>query len=290
MGAAVADGYRSISVRPEASGFGAIITGLDLSRPLADDLVQEIKAAWARHSVLSFPDQPLSLEALEAFTLAIGPFGHDPFIAPMPGHPNVLELRREPDEKATNFGAGWHSDWSFQPEPPAATLLRSEVTPPVGGDTLCADCAGAYEALTPAYQSLLAPLRAVHTAAWAYGTKGVFARETEQRTMKILVSAEAEKTQSHPLVRTHPVTGRKALYVSPVYTHGIEGMTHAESASILKFLFDHIVQERFVYRHRWTPCRLLMWDNRCTVHIAEGGYDGHLRVMHRTTVAGERPV
>jgi taurine dioxygenase len=290
MGAAVADGYRSISVRPEASGFGAIITGLDLSRPLADDLVQEIKAAWARHSVLSFPDQPLSLEALEAFTLAIGPFGHDPFIAPMPGHPNVLELRREPDEKATNFGAGWHSDWSFQPEPPAATLLRSEVTPPVGGDTLFADCAGAYEALTPAYQSLLAPLRAVHTAAWAYGTKGVFARETEQRTMKILVSAEAEKTQSHPLVRTHPVTGRKALYVSPVYTHGIEGMTHAESASILKFLFDHIVQERFVYRHQWTPGRLLMWDNRCTVHIAEGGYDGHLRVMHRTTVAGERPV
>jgi taurine dioxygenase len=289
MGAALQAAYRSITVAPEASGFGATVTGLDLSRPLPADVLAEVKAAWAAHSVLSFPDQPLSLEALEAFTQAIGPFGHDPFIAPMPGHPNVLELRREADEKATNFGAGWHSDWSFQPEPPAATLLRSEVVPPVGGDTLFADCARAFEALTPAYQALLAPLRAVHTAAWAYGTKGVFARETEQRTMKILVSPEADKTQAHPLVRTHPLTGRKALYVSPVYTHGIEGMTHAESASILKFLFDHITQERFVYRHRWTPGRLLMWDNRCTVHFAEGGYDGHLRVMHRTTVAGERP-
>ncbi len=289
MGAALQAAYRSITVAPEASGFGATVSGLDLSRPLPAEVLAEVKAAWAAHSVLSFPDQPLSLEALEAFTQAIGPFGHDPFIAPMPGHPNVLELRREADEKATNFGAGWHSDWSFQPEPPAATLLRSEVVPPVGGDTLFADCARAFEALTPAYQALLAPLRAVHTAAWAYGTKGVFARETEQRTMKILVSPEADKTQAHPLVRTHPVTGRKALYVSPVYTHGIEGMTHAESASILKFLFDHITQERFVYRHRWTPGRLLMWDNRCTVHFAEGGYDGHLRVMHRTTVAGERP-
>ena len=279
-----------IEIQPQPSGFGAEIRGVDLSRPLDAEALAAVKAAWARHGVVAFPDQPLSLEALEAFTRQIGPFGHDPFIAPMPGHPNVLELRREPDEKATNFGAGWHSDWSFQAEPPAATLLRSEVVPPVGGDTLFADCQAAYEALTPAYQAMLAPLRAVHTAAWAYGTKGVFARETEARTMKILVSPEADKTQAHPLVRTHPVTGKKALFVSPVYTHGIEGMTHAESASILKFLYDHMTQDPFVYRHRWKPGMLLMWDNRRTVHLAEGGYDGHLRVMHRTTVAGDRPI
>ncbi|MFN3523438.1 MAG: TauD/TfdA dioxygenase family protein [Phenylobacterium sp.] len=280
----------AITVTPQPSGFGAEVRGLDLSRPLPDEALAEVKAAWARHAVLAFPDQPLSLEALEAFTQAIGPFGHDPFIAPMPGHPNVLELRREADEKATNFGAGWHSDWSFQAEPPAATLLRSQVVPPVGGDTLFADCAAAYEALTPAFQALLAPLKAVHSASLAYGTKGVFARETEKRTMKIIVSPEADKTQAHPLVRTHPITGRKALYVSPVYTRGIEGMTHAESAAILKFLYEHMTQDQFVYRHKWRPGMLLMWDNRCTVHFAEGGYDGHLRVMHRTTVAGERPV
>lgn len=285
-----AGAYRAIQVFPQESGFGAEIVGVDLSRPLAPEALSEVKAAWARHGVLSFPDQPLSLNQLEAFTLQIGRFGVDPFIAPMPGHPNVLELRREPDEKATNFGAGWHSDWSFQPQPPAATILHSEIVPPVGGDTLFADCARAYDDLSPAMKKMLAPLRAVHSAGFAYGTKGVFARETEKRTMQIIVSEEADKSLSHPLVRTHPVTGRKALYVSPVYSHGIEGFSVKESRALLGFLFEHMTGEDYVYRHKWRPTMLLMWDNRCTVHLAEGGYDGHLRVMHRTTVAGEAPV
>jgi taurine dioxygenase len=281
---------RTIRVEPEPAGFGAEITGLDLSRPLDRQTLADVKAAWAKHAVLRFPDQPLDLEQLEAFTQAIGPFGHDPFIKPMAGHPNVLELRREPDEKATNFGAGWHSDWSFQREPPAGTILHAEVIPPVGGDTLFCDCARAYEALSPVMQQMLAPLKAVHSAGRAYGTKGVFARETEARTMQIIVSEEADRQLTHPLVRTHPVTGRKALFVSPVYTVGIEGMTPKESAAILGFLFAHMIQDAFIYRHRWAPKMLLMWDNRCTMHLAEGGYDGHLRVMHRTTVAGDRPV
>ena len=279
-----------ITVTPQDTGFGALIEGVDLSRPLPPAVLEAVKAAWARHSVVAFPDQPLSLEALEAFTQAIGPFGEDPFIAPMPGHPNVLELRREPDEKATNFGAGWHSDWSFQKTPPAATLLRSQVIPPVGGDTLFADCSRACEALSPVMQAMLEGLRAVHSASRAYGTQGVFAKETAKRTMEIIVSPEADKTLTHPLVRTHPVTGRKALFVSPVYTVGIEGMTVKESQAILGFLFAHIVQDEFVYRHKWRKDMLLMWDNRCTVHFAEGGYDGHLRVLHRTTVAGDVPV
>lgn len=287
MGQALAD---AITVTPQESGFGAQVTGLDLSRPLDAPTLAAVREAWARHGVLAFPDQPLSLEQLEAFTLEIGPFGVDPFIKPMDGHPNVLELRREPDEKATNFGAGWHSDWSFQKEPPAATLLRSEVTPPVGGDTLFADCTRAYAALSDTMKAVLAPLRAVHSATRAYGTQGVFAKETEKRTMEIIVSPEADKTVSHPLVRTHPVTGRKALFVSPVYTVGIEGMTLKESHAILGFLFAHMTQEAFIYRHKWRQGMLLMWDNRCTVHFAEGGYDGHLRVMHRTTVAGDVPV
>ena len=281
--------YRTIRVDPEPAGFGAEITGLDLSQPLDRQALADVKAAWAAHAVLRFPDQPLSLEQLEAFTLQIGPFGHDPFIKPMAGHPNVLELRREPDEKATNFGAGWHSDWSFQREPPAGTILHAEVVPPVGGDTLFCDCARAYEALSPTMQQMLAPLQAVHSAGRAYGTKGVFARETEARTMQIIVSEEADKQLTHPLVRTHPVTGRKALFVSPVYTVGIEGLTPKESQAILGFLFAHMVQDEFIYRHRWRPKMLLMWDNRCTMHLAEGGYDGHLRVMHRTTVAGDAP-
>lgn len=282
--------YRTIRVTAQPSGFGAEIVGLDLTCPLSKEALAEVKAAWARHAVVAFPDQPLTLDQLEAFTQQIGPFGEDPFIKPMPGHPNVLELRREPDEKATNFGAGWHSDWSFQARPPAATLLRSEVVPPVGGDTLFCDCAAAYEALSLPFREMLSGLRAVHSATRAYGEKGVFARETEKRTLQIIVSSEADKSLSHPLVRTHPVTGREALFISPVYTVGIEGMTPDESAAILGFLFKHMTQDAFIYRHKWRPGMLLMWDNRCTMHFAEGGYDGHLRVMHRTTVAGDVPV
>lgn len=279
-----------VQVAPAASGFGAVVTGLNLASPMDEVTLGQVRDAWADHGVLSFPGQPLSLDELEAVTLQFGPFGVDPFIAPMPGRPNVLELRREPDEKATNFGAGWHSDWSFQPAPPAATLLHGQVIPPVGGDTIFADCAGAYAALSPVMQDMLAPLRAIHSAGRAYGTKGVFARETEKRTMQIIVSEEADKTHTHPLVRTHPVTGQKALFVSPVYTLGIEGMTPAESQAILGFLFAHMTQAEFIFRHRWAKDTLLIWDNRRTIHLAEGGYDGHLRVMHRTTVAGEVPV
>jgi alpha-ketoglutarate-dependent taurine dioxygenase len=286
-----ADGaWRTITVTPQPNGFGAEITGLDLTRPLPAPVLAEVKAAWARHAVVAFPDQPLSLDQLEAFTLSMGAFGQDPFIKPMAGHPNVLELRREPDEKATNFGAGWHSDWSFQEAPPAATLLHSEVVPPVGGDTLFCDCSRAYEALSPTMKSMLAPLQAIHSAGRAYGTKGVFARETEKRTLQIIVSEEADQSLTHPLIRTHPVTGRKALFVSPVYTVGIEGLAPAETQAILGFLFAHMIQDQFIYRHRWRPKMLLMWDNRCTMHLAEGGYDGHLRLMHRTTVAGDTPV
>ncbi|MCA3713653.1 MAG: TauD/TfdA family dioxygenase, partial [Phenylobacterium sp.] len=273
-----------------ASGFGARITGVDLSQPLDPRDLEDVRAAWARHSVVCFPGQPLSLDALEAFTLQIGPFGKDPYIEPMPGRPNVLELRRQPDEKASNFGAGWHSDWSFLETPPAATLLRAQIIPPVGGDTLFVDASRAWDALSDAMKAVVAPLQAVHSARQSYGTKGVFARDTEARTMKIIVSEEADSSLTHPLVRTHPVTGRKALYISPVYTVGIEGFTPEESQALLGFLFAHLTREEFIYRHRWTEGDLLMWDNRCTMHFAEGGYDGHLRVMHRTTVQGEVPV
>ncbi|PKP77834.1 MAG: TauD/TfdA family dioxygenase [Alphaproteobacteria bacterium HGW-Alphaproteobacteria-3] len=257
-----------IHVTPNESGFGAEITGLDLSQPLPPDVLAEVKQAWADHAVVWFPDQPLTHDQLEAFTLQIGPFGHDPFIAPMEDRPHILELRRAPDEKARNFGAGWHSDWSFQDAPPAATLLHSKVVPPVGGDTLYADCARAYDALSGTMKNLLDGLVAIHSAALPYGTKGVFAQETEARTMKIIVSEEAE---------------------SPVYTAGIEGMTQAESAAILGFLYNHMTRDEFVYRHKWRANMLTMWDNRCTLHFADGGYDGHLRVMHRTTVAGDAP-
>ena len=281
--------YEILEVTPEAHGFGASIRGVDLSRPLSPAESEEVGRAFARHGVLAFPDQPLDHDQLEAVTLGFGPFGVDPFIEAMPDHPHILELRREPDEKAANFGAAWHSDWSFQAEPPAATLLHAKVVPPVGGNTLYADGTRAFEALSDTMKSMLEGRRAVHSAGFAYGPRGILAKDAHERTMKILVSEEAEKTEIHPLVRTHPVTGRKALFVNPVYTVAIEGLHPDENFTLLKFLYDHMVKEEFVYHHRWAPDMLTIWDNRCTMHFAEGGYDGHLRIMHRTTVAGTKP-
>ena len=282
--------WRTIKVAPQETGFGAEITGLDLSRPLEAATLAEVKDAWARHGVVAFPGQPLTLDELEAFTLQIGPFGDDPYVKPMAGHPNVLEVRREPDEKVTPFGGNWHSDWSFQARPPAATILRSEIIPPVGGDTLYCDAARAYDALPQATKDKVAPLRAVHSASRAYGPNSAYSRELHLRAMPIIVSPEADKTYVHPLVRTHPVTGRKALFVSPVYTVGIEGMAPDEADPLLADLHQHLVQDRFIYRHHWQAGMVVIWDNRCTMHNALGGYDGHRRVMHRTTVAGETPV
>jgi len=278
-----------MEVRP-ADGFGAEVRGVDLRTPPSPDDAHAILRTLAAHKLLWFPDQPIDINQQEAFTRALGELGEDPFIKSVPGHPHVLELRREPDEKAPNFGAGWHSDWSFQACPPLATLLHAKVVPPVGGDTLFADCEAVFESFSPAFQTLLKGLTALHSAKLPYGRDGVYAKETEKRTMQIVTGAAAEAVQAHPLVRVHPVTGKKTVFASPVYTVGIEGMTVEEGYAILMFVFKRMEEARFIHRHKWAKDTLLMWDNRQLNHFADGGYDGHLRVMHRTTLAGDAPV
>ena len=277
------------TITPHPTGFGAGVTDVDLSCALMPNDLAAITSAFSEHGVLWFPDQPLDHDALEAFTLQFGSFGWDPYVAPLADRPHILEVRRDADETSSPFGGAWHSDWSFQQTPPAATILHAKVVPPVGGDTLYADGIAAYASLSTAFQALLAPLRAVHSAAGPYGSKGFYAQETGRKGMTILPSVEADKTWSHPLIRTQAATGRKTLFVNPVYTIGIEGFAAEESAALLTFLYKHMVQDRFVYRHVWSQNMLTMWDNRRAMHYATGGYDGHLRVMHRTTVAGEVP-
>ena len=285
----LADTAADVRIKPNPGGFGAEITGIDISRPLPAPTLAQLKAAFLAHGVLWFPDQPLTHDALEAFTLQFGPFGWDPYVAPLADRPHILEVRRDPDEKATPFGGGWHSDWSFQETPPAATLLHAKVVPPVGGDTLYGDGVAAYEALSPAFREMIAPLKTIHSATRPYGPAGSFAKEQERRSMTILSSPEADKRFTHPLVRTL-LDGRRALFVNPTYTLAIEGFADEESAALLGFLFKHLTDEAFVYRHAWSPNMLTMWDNRRAIHHDTGGYDGHLRLLHRTTVAGERPV
>lgn len=279
-----------VTVTPNASGFGAEITGLDIGRPLPPEQLADVKAAWAAHSVVWFPGQPLDHDQLEAFTLQFGAFGHDPYVKPLADRPHILEVRREPDETNSVFGGAWHSDWSFQATPPAATILHSKVVPPVGGDTEFADGYRAFEALSPVMQGILEGLTTIHSAARPYGSNGVYANEKPGRSMDIISCVEAESQQLHPLVRVHPVSGRKALFVNPIYTLGVAGMTEPESEALLSFLYRHMLRPEFVYRHRWSADMLVMWDNRCALHNATGGYDGHRRVMHRTTVAGEAPI
>lgn len=279
----------AIDIVTRPNEFGATVSGVDLREPLEADELALLRDAFARHGVLSFPEQELDPAALERVSAQFGQFGHDPYVEPMRGFRHVIEVSREARETAPIFGSLWHSDWSFQAEPPSATLLFGAEVPPVGGDTVFADGCRAYAALSPTFQQMLHGLRGVHTAAPAYGPKGLFSRDDDTRSMRIVVSPEAENTQAHPLVRRHPVSGRLALYVNHVYTVAIEGMHAAESRALLDYLCRHMTQPQFVYRHRWRAGTLLMWDNRCVVHYADGGYEGHRRLMFRTTLAGERP-
>lgn len=280
----------SIRVAPTASGFGAAITGVDLAAPIAAPDLATIRSAWLEHQVVYFPDQPLDHKQLEAFTLSMGDFGHDPFVVPLDNHQNILEIRREPNEVVSPFGGSWHSDWSFQEAPPSATILHAKTIPPIGGDTLYADGRAAYDALPPTMQSELEELQAVHSARRPYSPEGYVASGGLDRSMEIVPTNKAWATQLHPVVRTHPETGRKALWINPVYTLSIHGMPEPTSTKLLASLFEHVLQDEFIYTHKWSENMLTMWDNRSVQHCAQGGYDGHLRVLHRTTVAGDIPV
>lgn len=276
----------SLRVTPSGGPCGAMVEGLDLRQPISANLAAELRRHWLEHQVLAFPDQPIDDDGLEAFARAFGEFGEDPFIAPIPGRRHVLEVRREPDETAPLFAETWHSDWSFLAKPPSGTILHGRVIPPVGGDTLFSNQYAAYEALADDLKARIEGLDGVHSAARAYAPDGLYGARDQGRSMDIRPSEAARATQTHPIVRTHPETGRKALFVSPGYTVGVEGMDEAKGWPLLLALFRHQSQPRFVYRHAWRQDMLVIWDNRCLNHMATGGYDGHRRLLHRTTVAG----
>ena len=282
--------YETIDVRPIAGALGAEVSGVDLT-DLGNQAFSEIHRALLDHQVLYFQHQPLDDDQLEALTLRFGPFGETPFVEGMADHPNIIEVRKDADETSRhNFGGRWHSDFSFQEAPPSLTLLNSRVTPPAGGDTLYADMYGAYEALSPGMKEMLEGCRAMHSAKRSYGSAGRFAKDPNATRMTIHASAEGDKELPHPIVRTHPETGRKALFVNAVYTVRLEGMTEAESAPILDYLYEHSTRPEFTCRIRWSENALAIWDNRCTQHYAINDYQGHARLMHRTTCAGDKPI
>ena len=281
--------YDHIEVAPIAGTMGAEISGVDV-RNISEAAFEEIRTALADHVAVFILGQDLSVEDMERFTERFGQFGDDPFIKGMDDHPHVLHVKKEAKEMLpVVFGGLWHSDWSFLETPPAYTILHAKEIPPFGGDTLYANCCLAYETLSEEYRRILDGLTALHSAARGYGEdmKRIYAF---LENMTVRTGGEAStRIQEHPLVRTHPVTKRKALYVNPVYTVGIEGMDEEESAPILQFLARHMTHENFTARYRWSPGAIAIWDNRACLHLPISDYLGFRREMYRTTVVGERP-
>ena len=276
----------ALRVEPSGAACGARVFGVDLSRPLSDATIAEIRAAWIEHAVLAFPGQRIDDDDLERFTLAFGPFGNDPFIAPIPGRGHVIAVARAADETSPLFAENWHTDWSFQAVPPAGTILRSVIVPPVGGDTLFADQRAALEAMPGELRSRIEGVQAIHSAKRAYAPDGFYGTSDKGRSMDIRASPEAAALQRHPLIRRHPESGREALYGTIGYIVGLDGVEDAEA--LIGEVYAWQTQDRFVYRHVWESDMLLMWDNRSVLHRATGGYEGHARRLHRTTI-GERP-
>jgi taurine dioxygenase len=280
----VGAGYRTIRVAPLAGTLGAEIHGVDLAGDLSDQTVAEIRRAWLAHLVVFFRDQHLDPDAFLAFARRIGEPVEYPFVKGIEGYPEIIAVTKLPHEKV-NFGGIWHSDTVYLERPPMATLLVAREVPPVGGDTLFANMYAAFDACSAALQEVLCRLRAVNTSALADVSK---TREDRMRDdgQEIGVEYVAE----HPVVRTHPETGRRALYVNVAHTARFAGMTEEESRPLLRYLFEHSVRPEFTCRFRWAVGSLAMWDNRCAMHNPVNDYHGLTRRMHRITLAGDVPV
>lgn len=274
-----------MQITPSSASCGARIHGVDLSQPLDGATVADIRAAWLQHRVLAFADQQMDDDALERFTVAMGGFGEDPFFDPIEGRKNIAAILREADEQAPLFAENWHSDWTFLERPPAGTCLMAIDIPPTGGDTLFADQVAAFDALPEARKDELRGLTAIHSARLAYAPDGTYGEKDAGRSMAITPDESANATQRHPLVRKHPETGVEALFSCAGYIVGIEGMDDASAMGLLVELLSWQTRDEFVYRHNWQPNMLVMWDNRAVLHKATGGYEGHRRELHRTTIA-----
>jgi taurine dioxygenase len=271
-----------ITVIPIAGSLGAEIGGVDLAH-LDDATVAAIRAAWLEHLVVFFRDQPLTPEEFLAFARRLGEPSRYPFVPGIDGYPEIIAVTKLPHE-TVNFGGIWHTDTAYLDVPPMATMLVAREVPPVGGDTLYANMYAAYEALSPALREVLDGLTAVNTSALADVSK-----TREDRIAESGAADDREYVAEHPVVRTHPETGRKALYVNVAHTARFGGMTEEESRPLLQYLFAHSVRPEFTCRFRWTVGALALWDNRCAMHNPVNDYHGSTRRMHRITLAGDRP-
>jgi len=273
----------TIAVVPIAGALGAEITGVDLTGDLPDETIAEIRRAWLEHLVVFFPDQELGPGAFLTFAKRIGEPVDYPFVKGIEGFPEIIAVTKLPHE-TVNFGGIWHSDTVYLERPPMATLLIAREVPPSGGDTMWSNMYAAYDALSPGLRRMLEGLRAVNSSALAD-----VSATREDRIADSGFGGDREYLAEHPVVRTHPETGRKALYVNVAHTARFTDMTVDESRPLLRYLFEHSVRPEFTCRFRWRRGSLALWDNRCSMHNPINDYHGFARRMHRITLAGDVP-
>lgn len=268
-------------VKRLSGSIGAELHGIDL-RTIDEAKASKIRQAFLDHKVIFFRDQDLSPKEFLDFSAHFGKPIEYPFVKGIDGYPEIIQVMKRENEK-TNFGGVWHCDTLYLDEPPMGTILLAKEIPPYGGDTLFADGAAAYEALSDGLKTTLSTLIAVNTSAKADASK------TREDRIKDSGHKTEDLISYHPAVRTHPETGRKALYVNVAHTERFDGWTAEESAPLLQFLFQHQIKPEFTCRFSWAPGSLAFWDNRTALHNPINDYHGFRRSMHRITLAGDVP-
>ena len=278
-----------MEITPTGQACGARVAGIDLSQPLDRDTISSIRSAWLEHHVLAFPDQKLSDDDLVRVTNYFGNVGEDPYFVPISKKTPVVALTRRADEQAPVFAENWHTDWSFKQHPPIGTCLYSLVVPPIGGNTGFANQQMALAQMPDDLRQQLENKIALHSAAAAYGPDGTYGEKDQgnDRSMKILFSEQANKSEPHPIIAKHPESGAETIFGTVGYIHTILGLEPEDSRQLIMDLYAWQTKEEFQYTHVWEPNMLVMWDNRSVLHKANGGYDGHARELHRLTIAGD---
>jgi taurine dioxygenase len=276
-----------LDITPISGALGAEIHGINLAEDLSDEVIREIRQALLDHLVIFFRGQEMTPEQHLAFAKRFGELDEHDFVKGLPDYPHIIRLVREANERGGNFGGVWHSDVTHQDAPALGSILYALDVPPVGGDTLFANQYLAYETLSEGMKKMLDGLVGIHTAKGPFGPEG---RSTKNwLNMQVVTSDKALEEMEHPVVRTHPETGRKGLFVNRTFTIRFKDWTEEESASLLEYLFDHSRKEAFTCRFKWEKGSVAFWDNRSVMHYALNDYNGHRREMHRVTIAGDKP-
>jgi taurine dioxygenase len=286
---AVRRNYGHITVTPYGGSCGAVVDGIDLSDALDDQTISEVKQAYLDHLVLFFRDQRMEPDGLKTFARHFGDLMTHSFVDGVEGHPEIMVIAKEPDD-LHNFGSSWHSDMTFEEHPPLGSILGAIEVPEFGGNTLFANQYLAYDMLSDTYKGMLDGVNAVHSGELVYGPQGEYAGDRWQDGHDgtgIIIDEKANQRFAHPIVRTVPETGGKALFVNEAFTVGIEGMSNEEAEPILHYLYRHAGRPDFGCSFKWEPGSVAFYDNRTVQHYPLNDYHGQRRVLWRLTISGE---